>query len=189
RWEWERPNEVLWEPGRVRIPGIGQYSRFKDPNNDIYIEIFTPKTIDPNEAIKEAAAIAQAAATAKAEKEGSNSKATEKRAVTVDEEKLDVFADFRKDPVINKNYLGGFSKTLSEGAIQRPKYDVDQAEAKDGKDKVEENAEKSDAPPKLVPLQPLPQSIQDKVKKVIGEAESGLKGEKRSGERPRSAKK
>ncbi|KAJ3377102.1 hypothetical protein HDU84_009005 [Entophlyctis sp. JEL0112] len=62
RWEWERPNEVVWEPGRTRVPGIGQYSRFRDPHNNIPIEIFTPKTIDPAEVAKEAAAAAAKAA-------------------------------------------------------------------------------------------------------------------------------
>ncbi|KAJ3124886.1 hypothetical protein HK100_011072, partial [Physocladia obscura] len=68
RWEWERPNEVSWEPGRFRISGIGQFGKFIEPNNNITVEIFTPKIIDPAEVQRENAAAAAAAVIAANEK-------------------------------------------------------------------------------------------------------------------------
>ncbi|KAI9350829.1 hypothetical protein BDR26DRAFT_851604 [Obelidium mucronatum] len=192
RWEWERPNEVLWEPGRVRIPGIGQYSRFKDPNNDIYIEIFTPKTIDPNEALKEANATAIAAAAAKVGKDGAKlkSKAVASSSSDEQEREPDVFVAFRRDPIINPVYLKGVSKTLSEGAIQQPKLE-DLSEIKKGNNEGKDGTEGRNRKNQNTILQPLSEAIVKNVQKVIGEAESGLKrshsAEKRLGVRPKSS--
>ncbi|KAJ3072644.1 hypothetical protein HDU98_003222 [Podochytrium sp. JEL0797] len=171
RWEWERPNEVIWEPGRTRIPGIGQYSRFKDPHNEHYVEVFTPKTLDPLEAVKDAnialaaTAAAAAAATAAAESkvmksivEHEPSSALDRGAST----SQDAFP--LKNKVISKSYLGGISKTLSEGAIRVPEMnEINSVSKAPPPQDVAERPEAFSAPEKILPL---PQTIKIKMQKI-----------------------
>ncbi|KAJ3333632.1 hypothetical protein HDU76_005861 [Blyttiomyces sp. JEL0837] len=95
RWEWERPSEIAWEQGRTKITGIGQFSRFKDKLNDLWIEMFMPKAVDPQESHKD-----------------DKSKAADLKTAGS--------SDFLalKEKEINFQHLAGMAKTLSEGAIQ-----------------------------------------------------------------------
>ncbi|KAJ3401946.1 hypothetical protein HDU80_005561 [Chytriomyces hyalinus] len=125
RWEWERPNEVLWEPGRIRIPGIGQYARFRDPNNELWIEMFHPKAIDPTENLpKKDAAEAAATAAPRISKDMIEKLPTlpslpAKTALDLMQH-VNAESGGSEDVQINPQYLGGLSKTLSAGAIEKP---------------------------------------------------------------------
>ncbi|KAI8616480.1 hypothetical protein BC830DRAFT_1117748 [Chytriomyces sp. MP71] len=172
RWEWERPNEVLWfvlscylpQPDLLYTgnlvelafpvhspsllfsspshpqPGVGQYAHFKDPNNDLQIEIFAAKTLEHTDAPKDAKAAALAADTAVATtplaagtSHASLSHATPSRSRRASQALLEAIQARRGVPRgdiveecgdtlhIDLMHLGGLRRTLSVAAIGRVK--------------------------------------------------------------------
>ncbi|KAJ3411869.1 hypothetical protein HDV05_001551 [Chytridiales sp. JEL 0842] len=97
KWDWERPGDTAWEPGRVKIQGIGQFCKFKDRLNSLTLDLFYPKPIDPQEAKDKDAA------------DAAKLKGILRRRNPAEVE----FMDFE----INHNHLKGTAKTKSEGAL------------------------------------------------------------------------